>query len=238
MTGSWEPLVYYTFFNMYSCKGTINLNPLLKESFIMCKELDEVGTYSWYTYAKNVLKETDIEMEKINCKTIFESKKIKLFASERVSNFYKEMIIKKLNDLTNNNKIYLYKYLKLENNMEYYLSHPNKATKKCLTKFRKSDHDVFIERGRYLKIPREDRKCKICGIIDDENHFFFNCKINQEIRKDFLKYYELQYNNFSHLNYIEKLQQILNPSNHKDIDMVVSFIKQSFELRGGDPQPC
>ena len=68
--------------------------------------------------------------------------------------------------------------------MEYYLSHPNKETKKCLTKFRKSDHDLFIERGRYLKIPREDRKCKICGIIDDENHFFFNCKIIKSGNKE------------------------------------------------------
>ena len=122
--------------------------------------------------------------------------------------------------------------------MEYYLKHPNKEVRKYLTKFRVSDHDLFIEKGRYLKIPREDRKCKICNIIDDEYHFFLNCKINQEIRKGFLNYFNTLFTNFEILNPIEKLQKILNPSNNTDIDMVVSFIKQSFELRGGDSQPC
>ncbi len=32
-------------------------------------------------------------------------------------------------------------------------------------------------RASLLKIHREDRKCKICNIIDDENHFCFSTAI-------------------------------------------------------------
>ncbi len=214
------------------------MNPLLREAYTLSKTLDEGGTYSWYTYAKNILNECNIDIENIKCKTLLETKKIKKDTNERVSKFYQNIISTKLDNLNNDNKIYLYKYLKHEHNMEYYLKHPNKEVRKYLTKFRVSDHDLFIEKGRYLKIPREDRKCKICNIIDDEYHFFLNCKINQEIRKGFLNYFNTLFTNFEILNPIEKLRKILNLSNNTDIDMVVSFIKQSFELRGGDSQPC
>ena len=31
---------------------TENINPLLKEAFLLTKSLDSSGTYSWYTYIK------------------------------------------------------------------------------------------------------------------------------------------------------------------------------------------
>lgn len=31
-----------------------NVNPFLKEAFILSKLLDSHGTYSWFTYAKNI----------------------------------------------------------------------------------------------------------------------------------------------------------------------------------------
>ena len=114
------------------------------------------------------------------------------------------------------------------------MTHPNKETRKLITKFRLSDHDLFIEKGRYLKVKREERKCKKCDLIEDEIHFFLKCKNNQNKRKDLFEYFENAYPDFNSLNDIDKLKKILNPSNHTDINMVVSFIKQSYELRRGD----
>ena len=56
--------------------------------------------------------------------------------------------------LNGNNKIYLYKFLtQNENEMEYYLSHPDRNVRLILTKFRLSEHKLLIETGRNLKIP-------------------------------------------------------------------------------------
>lgn len=48
-----------------------------------------------------------------------------------------------------------------------------------LTKFRTSNHDLFIEKGRhsYPKIPIEERICEHCTEtkIEDELHFFMQC---------------------------------------------------------------
>ena len=36
-------------------------------------------------------------------------------------------------------------------------------------------HDLQIERGRYANIAREDRKCRTCGVAEDELHFLNEC---------------------------------------------------------------
>lgn len=214
-----------------------SLNPLLKEAYDLTKSLDKDGIYSWYTYAKNISEESKIDLELINnCKTIKQVKNIKPVIKKSVINYYKNIVDDQINNLNDSNKNYLYKFLKINNNEEeYYLSHPNKDTRKILTKFRVSDHELLIETGRYKKIPREQRKCQVCNNIDDEFHFFFNCKLNRNARESFMKYLEETHNNFNNLSATEKLITILNPSTPLQIKTVVSFIVQSLELRKGDP---
>jgi hypothetical protein len=48
--------------------------------------------------------------------------------------------------------------------------------RQLLTKFRTSDHPLEIELGRYKQIPRHQRLCKTCKVLDDEIHFFLQCK--------------------------------------------------------------
>ena len=45
--------------------------------------------------------------------------------------------------------------------------------RQLLSKFRLSDHFLGIELGRYRNIPRAQRLCKKCGVLDDEFHFLF-----------------------------------------------------------------
>ena len=43
-----------------------------------------------------------------------------------------------------------------------------------------------MEAGRWAKlnkIPYENRKCKICDTLEDENHFVFECALYAEIRQ-------------------------------------------------------
>ena len=149
-----------------------------------------------------------------------------------MAHYYSNLINNKINELNDLNKNVLYKYLKI-NEKNYYLNHPNKEHRKLLAKFRVSDHELLIEKGRYTKIPRDQRLCKNCNLIEDEIHFFFQCKNNILVRVQFLQKYEKTYTDFDNKTLSEKLVAILNPSTPEDIKAVVSFIKQSLELRKG-----
>lgn len=212
------------------------INPILKEAFLLTKKLDNEGTYSWYTYATNVVKETKNDLNQIlNCKNITETNRLKDKINLSVKQYYLKLSNNKIASLTDNNKNYLYKYLKNETEENlFYLSHPNKEKRKLITKFRISDHDLLIETGRYKNIPREQRCCTVCNILDDESHFFFNCEINSNLREPFLNTYIKNDLNIISSNHVEKLKMILNPSTPDDIKTVTSFIQQSLELRKGD----
>jgi hypothetical protein len=56
-------------------------------------------------------------------------------------------------------------------NVYYYLSHPDRNVRLILTKFRLSEHKHLIEIGRNLKIPRNQRLCAICNVLEDEFHY-------------------------------------------------------------------
>ena len=52
-----------------------NLNPLLNEAFKLTKSLDTKGTYSWYTFAKNVSQDINIDIKLIEeTKTLKQTK--------------------------------------------------------------------------------------------------------------------------------------------------------------------
>ena len=94
--------------------------------------------------------------------------------------------------------------------LSFYLTHPNKEKRQIITKFIVYDHELLIEKGRYITIVREDRVCSICKILDDDFHFFFNCNINSKLRETFMNHYNLKQNGFSGENDLEKLIIILN----------------------------
>jgi hypothetical protein len=129
----------------------------------------------------------------------------------------------------------LYKFLKQnENGMEYYLSLPDRNVRHILTKFRLSEHKLLIEIGRNLKIPRDERLCAICNVLEDELNFFFECKRNTNNRNILYQYFQNIYSNFLEINHEEKLTKIPNPSTPEQIRTATSFIRQSLELREGD----
>ena len=131
-----------------------------------------------------------------------------------------------IKNLNVNNKTYLYKFLKQnENEMEYYLSHPDRNVRPILTKFRLSEHKHSIEIDRNLKIPRDERLCAICKVLEDEFHFFFECKRNTNNRNILYQYFQNIYSNFLELNHEEKLTIVLNPSTPEQIRAVTSFIR-------------
>jgi hypothetical protein len=88
---------------------------------------------------------------------------------------------------------------------------------------------VGLQIGRNLKIPRDQRLCTICNVLEDEFKFFSECKRNTNNPNILYEYFQNMYSNFLELNHDEKLTKI-----PEQIRTVTSFIRQLLELREGD----
>ena len=58
--------------------------------------------------------------------------------------------------------------------------------RKALRRLRISAHDLQIERGIYANIVREDRKCRTCGVVEDELYFLNDCTRYDLLRQGLL----------------------------------------------------
>ena len=54
-----------------------------------------------------------------------------------------------------------------------------------ITRWRLSNHDLKIEKGRYQKVPREERVCDSCELLEDEKHVIFDCPLYDTIRRKY-----------------------------------------------------
>jgi succinate dehydrogenase flavin-adding protein (antitoxin of CptAB toxin-antitoxin module) len=59
-------LILLYFARLYTTK----LNPLLKESFLLCQNLDSQGIYTWFSYAKSIIDETGLDIINRMCSLI------------------------------------------------------------------------------------------------------------------------------------------------------------------------
>ncbi len=94
-----------------------NINPLLKEAFQLTERLDNEGTYSWYTFSKNIIEETGITIDQLQ--NLDYGKQINNFkhtVKNHTHEYYKNINAAKIENLTVDNKIYLYKSIKLNKN--------------------------------------------------------------------------------------------------------------------------
>lgn len=59
---------------------------------------------------------------------------------------------------------------------------------RCFAKFRLGSHDLQVQTGAWLNIPRHLRVCHFCNLnaVDDEYHVIFECAALQHIRQQFL----------------------------------------------------
>ena len=78
-----------------------------------------------------------------------------------------------------------------------------------ITRWRLSSHKLMVEVGRHRRpiVPREERVCSMCGVLEDEQHVIFTCPLYDNIRN---KYEEVVTN--------RTIAKFLNP----DSNMVVS----------------
>ena len=207
------------------------INPLVKAAFNVNKSLDQEGIYTWYTFTKNILKDLNLEdAGLLNEDKTFQSQKYTLKKKVKIllNDYYKEKMLGKLDSFTEKSKLYLYSKLKTNTRMEKYLLYiTNFKTRQLISKFRISDHNLLIETGRYHKIPRDQRKCQTCNILDDEIHFFLHCTKFSNHRNDLLNKIDEINDQFRSYSPTDKFIYILNTENFELWSALGLFLQKS-----------
>ena len=120
---------------------------------------------------------------------------------------------------TETTKITMYKDITdLQHNTALYNSFVNDELRMVITRWRLSCHKLRIETGRYTCpiTPRDQRLCKICLVVEDEDHALFHCHAHTFIR---LKFHSL-------LCKFNTLNLMLNPQCCEDVVKVGMYISE------------
>ena len=181
----------------------------------------------------DILKEFDINTDslcRIKDGNIFINKN---FIKVTATKYYENLVIEKISSFEESSKLLLFKHLYQYDNSQHYLLSSKSEYRILISKMRLSDHNLLIEKGRHLKIPRDQRLCTTCKIVDNEQHFILHCKNNSIPRETYLDFIKQEKKDFINMEDDQKLIYILNPSTPTQVNKLGSFIKQSYALRTG-----
>lgn len=143
------------------------------------------------------------------------SKMIKKFIEVDFVKFWNEEISN-----ANHSRYLFYNKIKYNFKLENYLVLvDDPAFRTCISKLRTSTHSLLIEKGRHLNIDRKDRLCPECRVIEDEEHFLFECSKFKSLRQKYIN--DLNPNN---------LGSIFNNSLGSQLVGIAKFIKCATEL--------
>ena len=138
-------------------------------------------------------------------------------------------------ELADSPKALSYRLFKKNVICESYLHHfemKNTKHKIALTRFRLSNHNLLIEKGRYIELERNERKCFICkDLIEDEQHFIVKCPLYSKQRA--ILYRSLQDNsiNFQSQTDDEKFVFIMINENKNVMTQLAKYISNAFLVR-------
>ena len=101
-----------------------------------------------------------------------------------------------------------------------------------MTKFRLSNHNLMIEKGRHLDLLKHERRCPLCFCFEDEKHFILNCPVFAHLRNDLISTVEktLKMNNLRRRNSDEIFGYLL--ANIEVAPIVAKYLSKTMELRG------
>ena len=197
-------------------------NIIVRQSYLSALEKE----LSWPCQVKNTLSEIGM---------------LDSFTGNRVDNNCHLRILQRLKDIFHqnsfaqinepNSKLRTYKLLKLQIGFEEYLKEiPNERERICLTKFRLSNHQLMIEKGRHLNLDRKQRLCPFCpDSVEDEKHFLIECKAYKENREILFTDIKKKFYTFHLKNHTEKMTFLL--SNKNMAKKVSRFINECMQLR-------
>ena len=91
----------------------------------------------------------------------------------------------------------------------YILKH--KQLRASLAKLRCGNHSLMIEKGRHIKLPREDRKSELCknGDIETEEHFVMHCEMLNELREKYIDHHIVDRNSYAFRKIISSSDSVI-----------------------------
>ena len=87
---------------------------------------------------------------------------------------------------------------------------------------------MFIEKGRHFKIPREERLCQKCKVIEDEKHFLLHRLNNTDLRLNFFHFLNTQNTDFDNVTEDEK--NLYNQHQYGQINCIPSLKSHKKEI--------
>ena len=99
-------------------------------------------------------------------------------------------------------KLRTYSLIKNEIGMEKYLVEMrNMELRTKYTKFRLSNHNLMIEKGRHMGLKVEERVPPYCtNVVEDEIHFLLECDTYSAIRETFLRKLDREFHFFKYFS--------------------------------------
>lgn len=97
-----------------------------------------------------------------------------------------------------------------------------------LSKLRLSSHRLEVEVGRWAKpnkISLNERKCKICDVLEDEFHFVLECIPYKDLRERYIHAYYWKRPN------MPKFIDLLTSENEKVLKQLSTYIEKAFTVR-------
>ena len=149
------------------------------------------------------------------------------------------VVFQQLNDIfhqdtfVDSSKLRTYSQIKTKIGIEGYLAaHPqiNTQYRIAFTKFRLSNHDLMIEKGRHFKVEKAERFCPFCPkTIETELHFLVQNNTFACLRRELFSSIRKKSNTFHHLPEPQKFIYLL--SSNDVIRHVDSFLRKSLQCR-------
>ena len=91
--------------------------------------------------------------------------------------------------------------------------------RKTITRWRLSSHKLRIETGRYSRpfTQREDRKCILCDVVEDEAHAIYDCRAHRLIRERYQHLFDGEQ---------KELHQLLSPTSVTDANLLAVYLDE------------
>ena len=97
-----------------------------------------------------------------------------------------ERLNRKIGNMDSSLIVYYRNLVGLENSC-IYSHYINDYYRIIITRWRLSSHKLMVEVGRHRRpiVPREERVCSMCGVLEDEQHVIFTCPLYDNVRNEY-----------------------------------------------------
>ena len=209
-------------------------NLVLKAALDCSKEMHFKGTYTWFSFVKNIQAILGNCHNPNNAPNL---KHIKVMV-KKLRYRYQKHWHSILNDSDTkqckSKKLRTYRLFKTSFGRERYLSVvKNIEVRSCLSKFRLSAHNLMIEKGRHYNMKVDDRICKFCSLnaIEDEKHFVMHCHLYEGLRHKLMDTILTLCPHFNQLSSVDQFCWIMGNNIDSIIHAVAEFIHKAMHLR-------